>query len=76
MIENTAFTSSCKENPFYFKPYFVSFQAAYLNGKHLPAKPLSLNFEIGDNLDGYRSLFTATSKLFEIKKLELLERST
>ena len=53
MTENAAFTGSYIKNPFLFKRNNLTSVAAYVNGKSIPAKPIVLNFQNGDFLDGY-----------------------
>ena len=62
MTENAAFTASYTKNPFLFKHNTSTSAAAYVNGKSIPPNPITLNFQNGDFLDGYRSLFTTTGK--------------
>ena len=63
MVDNAVFTGSNTKNPFFFKHNHLTSVAAYVNGKSIPANPITLNFRNGDFLDGYRSLFTTTGKI-------------
>ena len=63
MVDNDAYAGSYKKNPFNLKKFSISSVGVFVNGESLPAKPLKLNFEQSDFLDGYRSLFTCTGKI-------------
>ncbi|XP_066916396.1 uncharacterized protein F54H12.2-like [Clytia hemisphaerica] len=64
MVENNAFNGSYKKNPYNFQHFNVSSIGVYVNGESLPANPMKLNFDQSDFLDGYRSLFDITGKLY------------
>ena len=72
MTENTACTVSYNKNPFLFKHNYATYAASYVNGKSIPANPITLNFHNSDFLDGYRSTSTTTEKI-AMKELRLQE---
>ena len=63
MAENAAFTGSYTKNLFSFKHNHLTSVAAYVNCKSIPANLIVLNVQIGNFLDGYRSIFTTTGKI-------------
>ena len=71
MTENAAFTGSYTKNPFLFTHNHLTSIAAYVNGKSIPANPIVLNFQNGDFLDGYRSIFTTTGKINRDEGIEI-----
>lgn len=62
MVDNDSYTGTYKKNPFNFKHFDVRDIAVYVNGKTL-APPMKLDFESGQYLEGYRSLFCSTGKI-------------
>ena len=60
MVENKAFNGDKDKNPYNFKHFGVNYLALHLDGKQIPAKPLTPKF--GDKLctRSYASLFTGT----------------
>ena len=51
MVDNAAFTGSYTKNPFFFKHNHLTSLAAYVNGKSIPANPITLDFWNGDFLE-------------------------
>ena len=72
MVDNDSYTGYYKKNSFNFKHFDVREVAVYVNGKTL-SQPLKLNFEDGEYLEGYPSLFKNTGKM---KELDYQEGST
>ena len=62
MVDNDSYTGNYKKNPFNFKHFDVCEVAVYGNGKTL-LQPMKLNFDDGEYLEGYRSLFTTIGKI-------------
>ena len=73
MIDNDSYTGNYKKNPFNFKHFDVREIAVYVNGKTL-SQPMKLNFEGGEYLEGYRSLFTTTGKINRDEGIDLTRR--
>ena len=63
MAKNAAFTGSYTKNPFFVKHNNLTSAPAYAIGKSIPANPITLNFQNGDFLDVYRSLFNTFGKI-------------
>ena len=73
MVDNDSYTGNYKKNPFNFKHFDVREVAVYVNGKTL-SQPMKLNFEDGEYLEGYRSLFTTTGKINRDEGIGLTRR--
>ena len=73
MVDNDSYTGKYKKNPFNFKHFDVREVAVYVNGKTL-SQPMKLNFEDGEYLEGYRSLFTTTGKINRDEGIGLTRR--
>ena len=63
MTENTALTGSYTKNPFFLKDEHLTSVIAFVHDKSISTEPITLNFQNGDFLDGYRSLFTTTGNI-------------
>ena len=70
MVDNDSYTGNYRKNPFNFKHFDVREIAVYVNGKTL-SHPMRLNFEEGEYLEGYRSLFTTTGKIGRDEGIDL-----
>ena len=70
MVDNDSYTGNYKKNPFNFKHFDVREIAVFVNGKTL-SQPMKLNFEEGEYLEGYRSLFTTTGKINRDEGIDL-----
>ena len=57
-VASDAYSGSYTKNPFNFQHYDVNTIALYKNDEALPFQPIKLNFETGDYLQSYYSLFT------------------
>lgn len=62
-VTNNAYNGTLETNPFHFHHHNLNFLALYLDGKQVPAKPLQPDFQRGDYVRSYLSLFQATGKL-------------
>ena len=54
-----------QKNPFNFKHYSLSQLKVYLDGQILTAKPIEPNFDQGQYITGYNSLFSGSGKHFK-----------
>ena len=45
LVESSAFNRHCAKNPFNSRPHRLSFLSLFLEGKQIPDKPLTPNFE-------------------------------
>ena len=61
-IDNDAYNGEYSKNPFIAKNNAINFLAIYVDGRHVPAKPLQPNFETGSYIRSYVNLFSATGK--------------
>lgn len=62
MVDNDAFNGSVKKNPFNFQNYGLNFISCYVDGKSVPFKALTPNFESGLYISSYFTLFQATGR--------------
>ncbi len=62
LVSAQAYSGSFTKNPFNFQAFNCSSVALYIDGKSVPGSPLSLNYNQGDYVEGYLSLFTGTGK--------------
>jgi hypothetical protein len=62
MVDNDSFTGSFKKNPFNFKHFDVTNINVYVNGKNV-SQNMKFNFEQGEYIEGYRSLFSGAGKI-------------
>ena len=60
MVENTAFNGHKDKNPYNFHHFDVDYLALNVDGKQVPAKPLTPNFTDDLCTRSYASLFTGT----------------
>ena len=60
LVNNTAFSGNVAENPFNFKHFDIDFLALYVDGAQVPSKPLQPDFEGGNHMRSYVSLFSGT----------------
>ena len=60
MVENTAFNGDKDKNPYNFKHFDVNYLALHVDGKQIPAKPLTPKFDDKLCTRSYASLFTGT----------------
>ncbi len=59
LVENESFNGGFKRNPWNFKDFGTNYLAVTVNGKQFPATPLQPNFEEGDYMRSYMTLFEA-----------------
>lgn len=57
IVNNSAYVGNFAENPFNFAHHSVRKVGVYVDGESLPGKPMTLNFDKGLYLEGYKSLF-------------------
>ena len=62
-VDNDAYNGSIYKNPYNFKHYDINFVALYVAGQQIPTKPLQPNFERGQFVRSYQTLFSALKKL-------------
>jgi len=70
-VDNDAFMGRKKKNPFNFKHNKLIEISLQVDGKDQPLKPIKLNFETGDVMMGYMSLFNVTRKTFKDEDLDI-----
>lgn len=56
-VETEAFNGSYEKNPYNFKHCDTNFLAVYVDGQQYPHKPLTPNFEEGNYINTYNTLF-------------------
>ena len=61
-LDSEAYAGSYHKNPFNFHHYDINFVAVNVNGRQIPGKPLQPNFEKGQYIRSYQTLFTALNK--------------
>ena len=59
VVRTSAFNGSYTENPFNFQNYDINFVSLYLDGKAVPAKPLTPNFAGRAYVRSYHSLMSS-----------------
>jgi len=57
-IENTAFNGALRKNPYNFKNYDLREISVFLDGQNYSIKPLTANFETGQYISAYMSMFS------------------
>ena len=60
MIDNKAFNGDKTKNPYNFQHFDADYLALHIDGKQVPSKPLTPDFDHGLCTRGYASLFTST----------------
>ena len=60
MVENKAFNGDKEMNPYNFQHFDADYLALHVDGKQVPSKPLTPDFENGLCTRSYASLFTGT----------------
>ena len=61
-VDNDAFNGNYHKNPFNFQHCDISFVTLNVYGQQVPGKPLQPNFEKGQYIRSYQTLFTALNK--------------
>lgn len=62
LVDNDAMNGSFAKNPFNFKHYGLNFLACYVDGRAIPFKALTPNFDAGHYMPSYFSLFQVTGR--------------
>ena len=62
MVDDAAFNGNVMKNPFNFHHYDVNYLGVYIEGKPVPHKPLTPDFEKGRFIQAYNSIFQALGK--------------
>ena len=70
-IDNDAFNGSYSKNPFHAKHNDINFFAVYVDGRHVPGKPLQLNFAEGRHVRSHMNLFCSTGKVSQDEGIDL-----
>jgi hypothetical protein len=60
MVKNQSLNGESSLNPYNFESFDHSFQCIYVDGQQVPSKPLQPNFENGDFIHNYNTLYTGT----------------
>ncbi|KAK7095801.1 hypothetical protein V1264_005166 [Littorina saxatilis] len=60
LVDSAAFNGQASRNPYHFKTQGLSFLSLYLDGKQIPGKPLTPNFEQHQYVRSFFSLMTST----------------
>lgn len=63
-VDNRAFNGSLTRNPFNFQHFNLKEVSIYLDGQNHGIRPLVTDFEGGQYITAYMSLFTGTAKVF------------
>ncbi|KAK7093427.1 hypothetical protein V1264_007186 [Littorina saxatilis] len=64
-VSNAAYNGDQQLNPFHFNHFDINFLALYVDGKQVPAKPLQPNFEKGDHVRSYLTLYNGTGRMHQ-----------
>lgn len=64
MVSNRAYNGEYALNPFKFHHYNLNYLAAYVDAQQIPSQALTPNFESGEYLESYFTLFTGTGVHF------------
>ena len=57
LVDSDAYMGNYTKNPFRFKTYDCNFIGFYVDGKSMPAEPLTPNYKDGNYLSAYMTLF-------------------
>ena len=68
-VESAAYDGRFDKNPYNFQAFGLKFISLYCDGKQIPSKPLQPNFEQGNTLRSFLSLYEVSGKLFEDSSL-------
>ena len=60
LVDSAAFNGQAARNPFHFKTLGLTFLSLYLDGKQIPGKPLTPNYEQHQYVRSFFSLMTST----------------
>nr|XP_039261897.1 uncharacterized protein F54H12.2-like [Styela clava] len=63
-VDNDAYNGRYSKNPFHFQNYNINFLSLNVGGEPVQGKPFEPNFERGQTVRGYLSLFTETGQFF------------
>ena len=64
-VKNSAFNGALKQNPFHFDHFNLSYLSLNVDGKPVPSHPLQLDYESGQYIDTYETLYKGTRMLGE-----------
>ena len=64
MVDNTAFDGTYKDNPFNFKHNNLNYLALHMNGRQIPAQPLTPRFKDSLYVRSYFNLFSTVGKAY------------
>jgi hypothetical protein len=59
IVDSAAFSGGVNRNPFHFKTKNLNYLALHLDGKQIPSKPLTPNFETGQSIRAYYNTITS-----------------
>jgi len=62
-VDNDSFNGAFVKNPFNFKHYGINYLSMNVDGSPVPSKPFQPNFEAGNVIRSYLSLFTGTGMM-------------
>ena len=63
LVDSAAFNGHYAKNPFNFRPHGLSFLSLFLEGKQIPAKPLTPDFDNKLYVRSFFNLFTGTGSV-------------
>lgn len=64
-VDNKAFNSDYKSNPFNFKHFDLNYLSLFVDAQQIPTKPLTPDFEKGEFIECYHSLFSGSGIHFK-----------
>jgi len=71
LVDNTAYNGAYAENPFNFKHFSLSQMKIYIDGQQQHIRPIETNYERGQFLNAYLTLFSGSGKLFRDEGLDI-----
>lgn len=74
-VDNDAFNGNYKKSPFEFNHYDINFIGVYVDGQPVPHQPMQLDFEKGNYIRAYQSLFQNSEGLY-LSRTEFAEGYT
>ncbi len=70
-VDNSAFNGAYNKNPFNFKHYNLTSLSLQVDGQEQACRPIHANFQTGETVRAYMSLFTDTGKAFRDEGLDI-----
>lgn len=64
-VSNKAFNGDKTLNPFNFQHFSINYLSLYIDGHQIPGKPLQPNFDAGNYIECYQTLFSGTGIHFQ-----------